>query len=81
MALNYTSAVRSQAGQGAIPALENINGRAIVDWSIRYQLNSNIKLFATVENLLDKTYVAARRPYGARPGKPQTIIGGLELAF
>jgi Fe(3+) dicitrate transport protein len=79
--LNYTSATRSQAGQGPIPDLEKIGARTIFDLGAGYDFGQKFRLFLSVDNLFDKVYIAARRPYGARPGKPRTITGGLEVTF
>ena len=79
--LSYTSATRSEAGQGPIPDLEKIGARAIFDLGGGYDFGEHFRLFLSVDNLFDKVYVAARRPYGARPGKPRTITGGLEITF
>ncbi len=81
LSLSYTSATRSEAGQGPIPELEKIGARAIFDLGGGYDFGDHFRLFLSVDNLFDKVYVAARRPYGARPGKPRTITGGLEITF
>ncbi len=44
-------------------------------------LNDDVRLYATAENLFDKKYPVARRPYGLRPGKPLTIVGGISFNF
>ena len=78
---SYTSATRSQAGQGPIPDLEKIGARVIFDLGGGYDFGQYFRLFLTVDNLFNQVYVAARRPYGARPGKPRTLTGGLEITF
>ena len=67
--------------QGPIPDLDKIGARAIFDLGGGYDFGEHFRLFLSVDNLFDKVYVAARRPYGARPGKPRTITGGLEITF
>ncbi len=57
------------------------DARVIVDLSGYRRLSPNVKLLASVHNLFDEEYVAARHPAGARPGKPQTALAGLELVF
>ncbi len=78
---NYVSASRTNAGTGAIPADEKVDGRIVLDASTHYRVMDNVELFATVQNLLDETYSVARRPIGLRPGKPRTVIGGVKLTF
>ncbi|MGB0906153.1 MAG: TonB-dependent receptor family protein [Maricaulaceae bacterium] len=79
--VNTVSKTRNTAGQGTIPLAEKIEGRLLVDMSAHYDLSDNITLKIKAENLFDKDYVAARRPYGLRPGKPREIFGGIALKF
>ncbi len=79
--INYTSETRAQAGQGPIPVADKIDGRGVVDVSASYDLTDRVTLYAKAENLLDETYIAARRPAGLRPGKPQTLSAGIKFAF
>lgn len=78
---NYVSFVRTEAGQGTIPTLEYVPGRWIFDLTARFTISEQIGVFARVDNLFDEEYAVARRPAGLRPGKPQTILGGVELRF
>tara|TARA_B100001939_G_scaffold86036_1_gene73651 strand:+ start:5849 stop:8068 length:2220 start_codon:yes stop_codon:yes gene_type:complete len=79
--MNYVSASRDRAGSGAIPENEKIDGRVVVDFSAHYEVVENVELFASIQNLFDETYSAARRPIGLRPGKPRTAIGGVRVNF
>ncbi|MEO1137084.1 MAG: TonB-dependent receptor [Pseudomonadota bacterium] len=77
--LNYLNRSRAVPGQGAIPLLEEVDARTIVDLAAYYEIADGVRLRLRVENLFDDVYVAARRPYGARPGKPREIFGGLSI--
>ena len=79
--LSYTAATRSEAGQGPIPELEKIGARAVFDLGGGYDIGEHIRLFLSIDNLFNKVYVAARRPYSVRPGKPRTLTSGLEITF
>ena len=79
MSADYVSEIRTEAGQGPIPALERIEGRVVFDLAGHWQVTNYLRLFGEVQNLFDNTYAVARRPYGLRPGKPQTVIGGLQV--
>ena len=81
LSLNYEGAVRNKAGSGEIAPDNKIPARTIVDMSINYQLSDSLKLFVSAENVFDKTYIAARRPYGIRPGKPRNFFAGIALSF
>lgn len=77
--VNYVSEARAVPGQGELTLLETIDPRSIVDIAAYYEIREGVQLRLRVENLFDETYVAARRPYGARPGKPREIFGGITI--
>ena len=78
---NYVSEARGFFGQGDIPDDEAIEARTLVDLSAWYELADGIRLKAKIENLFDESYLAARRPAGLRPGKPQEVLFGFEVKF
>ena len=73
--------MRTQAGSGSIPNNEGTDQHFVVDVTGEYEVLDNVRLFTTVDNLFDTEYVAARRPAGARPGKPLTALAGLKFEF
>ncbi len=78
---NYVSATRAIAGQGSIEDDQKIDGRMIFDASLTYHLSEMVSVFASLQNITDEHYIVARRPYGVRPGKPQSMIVGLRFDF
>lgn len=81
---NWTAETRDRAGQGPIAESERVDARLLIDLSAETTLNTHgteIRLFATVRNLTDEVYVAARRPAGLRPGLPRTFLVGLILTL
>ncbi len=81
LSTNYVDQTRSRAGSGPIPDGEAIDSRWLVDLSGEYEFHPGIRLFASVENLFDETYLAARTPAGPRPGQPRTSWAGIRLNF
>lgn len=79
--LNYVSEARSEPGQGSIPPNQSIDARTIVDVSAYYNLSEMIRVKVKAENLFDEDYLAARRPSGLRPGKPQELLVGFDVRF
>lgn len=77
----YVDEMRTQAGSGSIPAGQGTDPHFIIDVAGEYELFDNTRLFGTVDNLFDTDYVAARRPAGARPGKPLTALAGVKFEF
>ena len=81
LSANYVSETRDSPGQGAIPDNERIEGRTIVDSALYYDIKDNLRLHLKADNIFDKTYLAARRPYGLRPGKPREVFVGVSFEF
>jgi len=77
----YVGEMRTQAGSGSIPSDEGTDAHFVMDVAGEYEVYKGTRLFATVDNLFDTDYVAARRPAGARPGKPLTALAGLKFEF
>ncbi|MEE8277792.1 MAG: TonB-dependent receptor [Thermoanaerobaculia bacterium] len=79
--LSYSDEMRTRAGQGPIPSQTAIEDFVVVDLSVNYRILSKLKAFAQVRNLNDETYLVARRPAGARPGLPRTVLFGVSWDF
>ncbi|MFQ5651289.1 MAG: TonB-dependent receptor domain-containing protein [bacterium] len=77
----YTSKTRTQPGQGEFVDESSTDSRLVFDLSANFALTNANKIFATVRNLFDEKYVAARRPAGARPGLPRTFVAGIKTNF
>jgi len=77
----YQDAMRTQPGQGDIPANQKTDAYFVVDMNASYFIHKNVALFSSVTNLTDDVYVVARRPAGLRPGMPRAFMGGLKVNF
>nr|AFI78775.1 TonB-dependent receptor protein [uncultured bacterium ws198A12] len=77
LAASYVGKMRTQAGQGAYALLETIDAHSVWDMVAAYNVTEKLSTYVKVDNLLDETYVAARRPAGVRPGLPRTAYLGL----
>lgn len=77
----YVDEMRTQAGSGSIPNGQGTDAHFIVDVAGEYEVLEGTRLFFTADNIFDKEYVAARRPAGARPGKPMTALAGIKFEF
>jgi Fe(3+) dicitrate transport protein len=53
----------------------------VVDLSASYFLGQYGKIYIKADNILDNQEVVSRRPYGARPSKPQQIFAGYQYSF
>lgn len=77
LAANYVGKMRSKAGQGAFLAGETVDSHVVVDFVGAFSITQNLATYVKIDNLLDETYIAARRPAGVRPGLPRTAYVGL----
>ena len=78
---NYVSQMRTKAGQGFVSASQATDAYLTFGLSGEYDLKveEGTTLFLAVRNLTDREYIVARRPAGARPGLPRTIMGGIKF--
>ncbi|MGB0218954.1 MAG: TonB-dependent receptor family protein [Sinimarinibacterium flocculans] len=81
LSVTYVSAMRDTAGSGPIPAGEGSDGFTVVDLAAGWALSDTLRLVGRIDNLLDREYVVARRPFGARPGKPLSAQLGVRYRF
>lgn len=77
VAANFTSKVRTKAGQGTFDPQDTIDSHAVWDLVASWNFDSHLSTYIKVDNLLDETYIAARRPSGVRPGLPRTAYFGI----
>ncbi len=77
LAASYVGKMRAVAGQGAFDPLETIQSHVVWDTIATWNISDSLSTYIKVDNLLDKTYVASRRPAGLRPGLPRTAYVGL----
>jgi Fe(3+) dicitrate transport protein len=77
LAASYISELRDEAGQGPIDPAESIDSHVVWDLLASWRFTARLSSYVKVDNLLDETYVAARRPAGLRPGLPRTAYLGV----
>jgi Fe(3+) dicitrate transport protein len=76
-----SGAMRTRAGSGALEPTFSTDAFTVLNLSAEYGVTSWSRLFASVQNLTDETYVAARRPFGARVGLPRTFMLGVKASL
>jgi len=79
LVLQASSAMRTVAGQGPIADSEGTDAFGVWNAQLGYAVSPWAKIQVGVENLTDEAYVVARRPAGARPGLPRTLMAGIRL--
>jgi len=81
LAASYTGKMRSVAGQGDFIPNETIDSHLVWDLLASWQINRSFRTYIKVDNLLNDTYIAARRPAGVRPGLERTAYLGVTFTF
>jgi Fe(3+) dicitrate transport protein len=81
LAANYVGKMRTIAGQGAFIDNETVDSHVVWDLLARWHFTDHLSSYVKIENLLDETYVAARRPAGVRPGLERTAYVGLSFSL
>ena len=76
---HYVSAMRTKAGQGSILKDSATDSYAVLNLSNEYSVSPLVRLFFDVRNITNNRYIVARRPYGARPGMPRLLMGGIKF--
>ena len=81
LATKYTGEMREVAGQGNIKNSPHVPAYYIVDFAGSYQVSKSLRLQLTIDNVFDKVEIVSRRPFGARPNKPRTVIAAVKYDF
>ncbi|PTL77955.1 TonB-dependent receptor domain-containing protein [Vitiosangium sp. GDMCC 1.1324] len=77
----FIDTMREKAGQGEIPEGERTDALLTFDANANWNLTSWGQLYLSARNLLDQQGIASRRPYGARPNAPRTVIVGFKISL
>lgn len=77
----YIGSMQEASGKGVLLSGVTTNAYTILDASASYNLNKYGQIYIKIDNLLDKQEIVSRRPYGARPSKPQQLQVGYQYQF
>lgn len=77
----YSSAMQEAAGTGTELSGFETDSISQLDLAARFDWNSQLQLYAKVDNVTDNDAIVSRRPFGARPSKPREIIVGAKYHF
>jgi Fe(3+) dicitrate transport protein len=78
LSINYFGRIYDQslqAGRTEIPSY------GLLDYSVNYEHSTDLSFRFKIDNLLNKKYMAATKPFGYRPGKPQQFSIAAEFGF
>jgi Fe(3+) dicitrate transport protein len=71
------SAMRTRAGSGPLVPASSTDAFVVINTSAELGVLPAVRLFSSVQNVTDARYIVARRPAGARPGLPRTVMLGV----
>ncbi|GAA0303126.1 TonB-dependent receptor [Psychrosphaera haliotis] len=79
--VKYVGSMPEAAGDNvALSGLET-DSYTVIDLSANYYINANHTVYFKVDNITDKVALVSRRPFGARPSKPQQAFVGYKYNF
>ena len=78
---HYQSRTRVKAGGESLDKTEALPERTLIDLNAGYDFKPEQRIFIDITNVTNRTYIAARRPAGVRPGMPRTLWAGMSLSL
>ncbi len=79
--LRYIGEMRDVPGQGPIDDIERIAANVVLDLGGGVLVTDHVSLYTVFRNVTASKYMVARRPFGARPGRPFSFMVGLKASF
>ncbi|MBY6186682.1 TonB-dependent receptor [Marinobacter hydrocarbonoclasticus] len=79
--VRYQSEMLEASGEGVTLSGVKTEAYTTVDLAGSYDLGDWGEVYGKIDNLLDEAEIVSRRPYGARPNKPQQFVVGYRLGF
>lgn len=80
-ALLYVAPMREAPGKEPLERALATDRQLIVDVTGQLHVWGTLSLYANVQNLFDRQYIVARRPFGARPNAPRFAHVGIRASF
>jgi Fe(3+) dicitrate transport protein len=77
----FIDRMREVTGQGDFDPRWTTDVQATLDVHLGFKVTSWASLYFDARNVLDQHAIVGRRPFGARPNAPRTLIGGLKLTY
>lgn len=78
---HFTSEMLDEAGLPEDDDILKVDARTVIDLAAYYRPYEAGRIYLRGNNITDNRYMASRRPYGARPGRPLMVVGGFKHTF
>ena len=79
--VKYIGEMHEAAGDDVALSGLSTDDYTVVDVSANYDLGNYGLIYVKVDNLFDEVALVSRRPFGARPSKPQQLFVGYKYTF
>jgi Fe(3+) dicitrate transport protein len=77
----FVDAMWEHAGHGNELPGDKTDAYFLLDASAKVRVHEHVELYVNGRNLTNDRYIASRRPFGARPGAPLWMLGGVRGEF
>ncbi|WP_285164152.1 TonB-dependent receptor family protein [Shewanella goraebulensis] len=81
MIVRYIGEMLEASGEGVVLSGSKTEALTVVDMSASYNFNEYGLVYVKADNVFDTQEIVSRRPYGARPSKPQQFQIGYQYRF
>ncbi|KPZ70107.1 Fe(3+) dicitrate transport protein FecA precursor [Shewanella sp. P1-14-1] len=81
MIVRYIGEMLEASGDGVVLSGSKTEALTVVDMSASYNFNEYGLVYVKADNVFDTQEIVSRRPYGARPSKPQQFQIGYQYRF
>ncbi|QLE87698.1 TonB-dependent receptor [Shewanella sp. Scap07] len=81
MIVRYIDEMIEASGDGVVLSGSVTEALTVVDMSASYDFNEYGLVYVKADNVFDTQEIVSRRPYGARPSKPQQFQVGYQYRF
>ena len=77
----YIDTMLEASGDGVVLSGVSTSAYTILDLSASYDLSNYGQVYLKIDNVFDEQEIVSRRPYGARPSRPQQMQIGYQYSF
>ncbi|WP_298444686.1 TonB-dependent receptor [uncultured Ferrimonas sp.] len=77
----YVSEMKEASGSGVTLSGVETESLFTLDVAASWDFDSYGKIYGKVDNLLDEQQIVSRRPFGARPNRPQQLVLGYRVVY
>ncbi len=81
LSATFIDTMREQAGQGETRPGERTEAQLTFDLNASWNFTREGQLYLNARNLFDNQVIVSRRPYGARPNAPRTVLVGFKYSL